>query len=163
MTTIAQLNHLVKQLNDIEGLPNDTYYTGIVPPHKCYHLIANPNNTTHYVGAGIYHLSQSYGGYMICRISLTPSCTGIFTPIMSYHQTKKECYNKASLYLNALQTEKLKSIEKLSKSEIIELLKTDKLNLYAVIDAVISVNGIVGVGLQTLGDDIVSYIKTHQK
>jgi hypothetical protein len=149
MTTITQLYQLVKQLNDLDGLPNEPYYTGNTPPHECYHLTNTPNNTTHYVGAGVYHLSQSYGGYMICRISSTPSCTGICTPIMAYHETKRICYEKANSYFYTLQTEKLKA--------------TNKLNLYTVIDALISVNDLIGVGLISLGDDIISHIKTHQK
>ena len=46
---------------------------------------------------------------------------------------------------------------------IVQMLKDEQLTLTDVIDAVIDLNGIVGVGLITLGDQMQSYIHYHKK
>jgi hypothetical protein len=52
---------------------------------------------------------------------------------------------------------------KLTKSEIQQLLIDETLSLTDLIDAVIEVNGIIGVGLITLADDMSDYIRGQSK
>ena len=49
----------------------------------------------------------------------------------------------------------------LTEAEIINLLINKQLTLTAVIDAVIKVNGIIGVGLISLSDGITIYIQEY--
>lgn len=49
----------------------------------------------------------------------------------------------------------------MNQQQIIKLLKDGELTLTDVIDAVIELNGIIGVGLITLGDDMGQYIKDY--
>jgi hypothetical protein len=45
-----------------------------------------------------------------------------------------------------------------TQEEIIKMLQDEDINLAAVIDAVIEVNGIIGVGLITLGENLNDYV-----
>ena len=51
----------------------------------------------------------------------------------------------------------------MTRQAIIQLLIDNDLTLTDVIDAVIEVNGFIGVGLITLGDQIQQYIYHHKK
>ena len=55
------------------------------------------------------------------------------------------------------------NVKQYSGEEIQELLKTGAFTLTDVIDAVIEVNAIIGVGLISLGEDIERYITQHGK
>lgn len=50
----------------------------------------------------------------------------------------------------------------MNQKQIIHLLKTEQMTLTDVIDAVIQVNGIIGVGKYTLADNVADYIKNHK-
>ena len=50
----------------------------------------------------------------------------------------------------------------LSQDQIEELLTNGKITLTNVVDAVINLNGIIGVGLITLGDDLNQYVRSHK-
>ena len=51
----------------------------------------------------------------------------------------------------------------MEKAELLELLRTEELTLTDVIDAVIELNGLIGVGLISLADDLSKYIIDNRK
>ena len=49
----------------------------------------------------------------------------------------------------------------MNQEQLIEALRNEEITLSAVIDAVIEVNALVGVGVISLGDDTRDYILSH--
>ena len=90
MTTIKQLESLVKHLNETLGSPIDSYT--LQPDGKYKANIGN------------YHLSGAYGGYALHRIaSLGGGVDDIFS---CGHIPKRELYDRIHAYIDGINLSK---------------------------------------------------------
>lgn len=88
--TNAHLEGIINHLNRITGMPAKPYETvgDKIEPQ-----------------AGSYHLSFD-GGVALHRMSLTPGCTGVSTPLHSGHVTKRELYDQICAYIYGIESVK---------------------------------------------------------
>jgi len=94
--TEKMLENQIAYLNKITGMPSTPY-------DFCQDEGRNKP------AAGNYHLSHSYGGVCLHRMSLTAGCTGVTTPLVSYHVTKRELYNAIGNFISGIEYEKAKN------------------------------------------------------
>jgi hypothetical protein len=85
--TIKTLESLVNYLNQITNMPTKPY------------IDRKPQ-------AGNYHISRAYGGYCLYRMSLTPGCSGITTPLSGGHDTARHLYNEMNAFIRGIETTK---------------------------------------------------------
>ncbi len=90
--TNRHLEGMIARLNKLTGMPAEPY--------------AKDANGVHQPQAGCYHLSQAYGGVCLHRMSLTPGCTGVSTPLMGGHVTKRELYDQIFAFIRGIETAK---------------------------------------------------------
>lgn len=88
--TMKHLDVMASRLNRITGSPSEPY-------------LRDGNKFT--PQAGCYHLSQAYGGVMLVRMSMTPGCTGVSTPLMGGHVTKREAYNQIYAFMRGIESQ----------------------------------------------------------
>jgi hypothetical protein len=60
--------------------------------------------------AGNFHLSYAYGGVCVHRMSEREGCTGVSTPILQAHETKRKTLDALNAYISA-QYERLESVK----------------------------------------------------
>lgn len=82
--TQKDLETLVSRINRITNSPQQPYVDG------------KPQ-------AGCYHLYYAYGGVCLHRMSLTPGCSGVTTPLYSYCDTKKKLHDMLYAYIQGLE------------------------------------------------------------
>ena len=88
--TNRHLEGMIVRLNKLTGMPLEPYAKdadGRVQPQ-----------------AGCHHLSQAYGGVCLHRMSLTPGCTGVSTPLNGGHISKRELYDQIYAYIRGIET-----------------------------------------------------------
>lgn len=94
--TDKHLQAIVDRINKTTGMPATAY-----KPYDPAIGRAQPN-------AGAYHLSHTYGGVALHRMSLTPGCTGVSDVFGRGHMPKRELAELMWAFLNGIETERSK-------------------------------------------------------
>jgi hypothetical protein len=85
--TEKMLNLRVKRLNQITNSPVEPY---------------TKNEEGKYIASiGNFHLSHAYGG--VCLHRMHGEGGGITTPIISYHTTKRNLYDRLNAFIDGIQ------------------------------------------------------------
>lgn len=87
-TTPAHLESLVARINSLTNSPTQ--------PYSEVNGKFSPN-------ANCYHLDYAYGGVMLVRMSSTPGCTGISTPLGTGHISKRDLYERMTAFVRGLE------------------------------------------------------------
>ena len=77
------------RLNQITGSP--------VAPY-----LNNPETGKYEPQAGCYHLSHAYGGVCLHRMSMTPGCSGVDSPLRTGHIPKRELFGLIHAFINGV-------------------------------------------------------------
>jgi hypothetical protein len=85
--TEAMLKKRIEQLNKLTNSPL-TPYTRTAEGRS----VANVGN---------YHLSHAYGG--VCVHRMHNESGGVSTPIISYHTTKRECFDALCAFISGIE------------------------------------------------------------
>lgn len=87
--TDKMLESRIAYLNKITGMPPAPY--------------AKAEDGTYKPCAGNYHLSHAYGGVCVHQMSMREGCTGVSTPINSYHEPKRDCFNRLNAFISGIE------------------------------------------------------------
>lgn len=82
--TMKDLESTVYRINHLTGMPCQPYIDG------------KPQ-------AGCFHLSGAYGGWQLHRMSMTPGCTGVSTPLYTGYCSKRELYDAMHSFISGLE------------------------------------------------------------
>lgn len=84
--TDSMLEARVRRLNELTGSPQEPY---------------SRVNGQNVANVGNFHLSHAYGG--VCLHRMANESGGVRTPIISYHTTKRELYDRINSFLDGIE------------------------------------------------------------
>lgn len=87
--TEKQLEYLVSRINELTDSPKEPW---------------NRTGDKFKANIGNYHLSYAYGG--VCLMRHVNEGGGVNCPLVSYHEPKRDLYNRLTAFISGLENEK---------------------------------------------------------